>query len=302
MKTARTRVVCAFLAAVLSMSMPATGFAAITPVTVTPTNPQGWTVVNQRSDASVAITTTQPRNGLGSLQFDVNFTTAGQDKVDFEYAWNPADYPTRLLGNLTTLAFEYYRDSTVTTVASHLHPVLRIGWYNDGGTPADTSDDTQGRLIYEDIYQGIATAPEDQWVSRTIDPATTKLWMYCNWCTGGSTGVVQNFSLSLNDWLSGQQSGIPGDPVPPDLSQGTTYVWSVNTGVGSGWNGDLRMHVDQIRLAFGPGDDSLFNFEPDPAAEPRAVPTLSPTALPFLMVLLMLPLLRRTGLRQKVMR
>jgi len=286
MKTALTRLAGAFLLA--CVFTPGLVSGAITPVTVTPGSPQGWAIANQRNDATVAITTTQPRNGLGSLQFDVTFTTAGQDKVDFEYAWNPLDHPLRQLGSLSQLSYEYYRDSTLTTVAAHLHPVLRIGWYNDGGTPADTSDDTQGQLIYEDIYQGIAAAPLDQWVSRAIDPASTRLWMYCNWCVGGGTGVVQNFNLTLNDWLSGPQSGQAGDPVPPDLSQGTTYVWSVNTGVGSGWNGDLRMHVDQVRLAFGPGDDHLFNFEPDPLESPQAIPALSARGL-LLLALLLLP-------------
>ena len=229
-------------------------------------------IANQGADAQTAITSTRPRSGLGSLQFDVQLVTPGQDKVDFDYAWNPADFPTRLLSTLTALEYEYYRDSVQTAVAPHLHPALRIGWYNDGGTPTDTSDDTQGRLIYEDIYQGIPTAPQDQWVSRAIDPATTRLWMYCNWCMSGTSGVVQNFNLTLDDWLS-------GDPVPPDLSQGTTYIWSVNVGVGSGWNGDLRMHVDNVRLAFGPDDDQLFNFEPDPAAPPQVIPINSPVTL-----------------------
>lgn len=261
----------ALCAAVLSAPLAQ---AAIVDVVVRPSNPQGWAIANQRADAQVAITTAQPRTGQGSLQFDVVFVTPGQDKVDFEYAWNPLDYPTRLLANLTALEFEYYRDSN-SAVAAHLHPALRLGWYNDGGTPTDTSDDTQGRLIYEDIYQGIASAPVDQWVTRIIDPASTRLWMYCNWCVGGTTGTVQNFSLTLNDWLSGPQSGQPGDPVPPDLSQGTTYVWAVNVGVGSGWGADLRMHVDNVRLAFGPNDDQRFNFEPDPAAPPQAIPALS---------------------------
>ncbi len=279
--------------AALVLSAPVSQ-AATANIVVTPSNLQGWAIANQRADAQVAITTNQPRSGLGSLQFDVQFTTPGQDKVDFDYAWNPANFPTRLLSTLTALEYEYYRDSAQTTVAPHLHPALRIGWYNDGGTPTDTSDDTQGRLIYEDIYQGIPTAPQDQWVPRSIDPATTRLWMYCNWCVGGTTGVVQNFNLTLNDWLSGPQTGLPGDPIPPDLSQGTTYVWSVNVGVGSGWNGDLRMYVDNVRLAFGPGDDQRFNFEPDAvAATPQAIPINMPATLVLLTCGLLLLARRR---------
>jgi hypothetical protein len=271
----------------VAIILPGKGQTAITPVTVTPGNLQGWALANQRADATAAITTTKPRSGNGSLQFDILFTTVGQDKVDFQYAWNPVDFPTRQLLNLSALAYEYYRDSSLTTVAPHLHPVLRIGWYNDGGTPANLADDTQGLLIYEDIYQGIPAAPQDTWVQRTIDPATTHLWMYCTLCTGGGSGVVQNYNLTLNDWLAGQQSGLAGDPVPPDLSVGTTYVWSVNVGVGSGWNGDLRMFTDNIRLGFGPDDDHLFNFEPDMPAAPEIIPALSDSAIVLLCGLLL---------------
>lgn len=234
---------------------------AQTEVLVTTANPQGWLVANQRNDSAVDITTNQPRSGSGSLEFVTTFVTPGQDKVDFELLWDPAIFPSRTLAALTNLSYEYYRDSAGSAVAGQFHPVLRLRWYNDNGTPADMMDDTTGQLIFEEIYQGVNPAPVDAWDANVIDLAASNFWMFCNDCGGGSSGVVQNFGTTLNDWLAGPVTGQPGDPVPPDLSIGTTFIFAVNSGVGSGWGADLLMWVDNVRIAFGAADDFVYNFE-----------------------------------------
>lgn len=246
---------------------------AQTQVIVTNANPQGWAVASQRADSTVDITTNQPRSGTGSLEFVTNFVTPGQDKVDYELLWDPANFPNRTLSNLSALSYEYRRDSS-SAVGGAFHPVLRLRWYNDNATPMDTADDTLGQLIYEEVYQGVNPVPVDTWDTNDIDLAAANLWMFCNDCGGGATGVVQNYSASISDWLAGPVVGQPGDPVPPDLSVGTTFVFGMNTGVGSGWSDDLLMWVDNVRIAFGMADDLNYNFEgPVPVADLSVVKT-----------------------------
>jgi len=261
-----------------------------TEVVVTPTNPQGWAIANQRADSTVAITANQPRAGTGSLEFVTNFMTSGQDKVDFELVWDPIIETNRTLANLTELGYEYYRDSAASTVAAHFHPVLRMGWYHDGGTPLDISDDSIGSFIYEETYQGVNPVPVDSWDSNVIDFSSDNFWVFCSNC-GGSSGVVQNFSNSLQDWQAGAITGQPGDPTPPDMSVGTTFIFSVNVGVGSGWSNDLLMWADQVRIGFGSQDDFIYNFELDAATlAPIPIPVLGNAGMVF-MILSMLTLL-----------
>ncbi|GAB4193336.1 MAG: hypothetical protein Tsb002_23750 [Wenzhouxiangellaceae bacterium] len=250
----------------LAIACPLTLWAQ-TEVVVTNANPQGWAIANQRNDSTVDITVNQPRSGTGSLEFVTTFVTPGQDKVDFELLWDPTLFPGRTLAALSNLSFEYHRDSG-SAVGGAFHPVLRLRWANDGGTPADPNDDTFGQLIYEEIYQGVNPVPVDAWDTNTIALAGDNFWMFCNDCGGGSSGVVQNFSTTLSDWLAGPITGQPGDPVPPDLSQGTTFIFGINTGIGSGWGNDLLMWADNIRIGFGAADDLIYNFEgPTPDAD-----------------------------------
>jgi len=262
-----------FFSLVLSFNV----FALPTEVIVTTANPQGWMIQNNRADSSVNITASRPRSGNGSLEFVTNFVTPGQDKVDYELAWDPMVFPNRTLNNLSDLSYEYYRDSAGSTVAGQFHPVLRLGWYNDAGTPLNTVDDTYGQLVYEKIYQGVNPVPVDTWDINIINLNTHNFWMYCSVCTGGASGAVQNFGSTLQNWKTGPIVGIGADPVPPDLSQGTTYLFSVNTGIGSGWGADVLMSVDNIRLGFGVNDDFIYNFEIP--SQPAAVPLFNQSGL-----------------------
>lgn len=259
---------------------------------ITPPAPQGWLPSDVRADSSVAITTTQARPGqisglgIGSIEFTTVFNTAGQDKADYQFVWqtSPAtiDFPARTLVNLSSLSFDYYRDSS-SAVGVNFHPVLRLFWFNDNNSPLDPSDDTNGIFIFEAIYQPGFTSPitTDTWVSNSISAA--EFWMFCSDCDTSaavSSGVVQNFNLTFSNWLSGPQTGAGGDPIPPDLSIGTTYIIGVNTGIGSGWGSDVLMHVDNIRVAFGVADDQLFNFELNPlTGGANAIPILSLSGL-----------------------
>lgn len=241
------------LSFVLNVSVLATPVEII----VTPSDLQGWANVNDRDDSAANITIDQPRSGDGSLQFTTTFVTATQDKTDFQLDLDPATFPNRTLNNLSDLSFEYYRDSTNTAVAAHFHPTFRLGWYNDAGTPLDLLDDTKGFLIYEEIYNGVPSVTEDSWVTKTIIFNTDHFWMFCNPCAGG-TGVVPIYTHTLQDW----KAGPPAHALSPtNFSIGTTLIYAVNVGIGSGWNNNVLMNTDNIRIAFGENDDFRYNFE-----------------------------------------
>ncbi len=280
----------AVAAFVIVAGIAAAGLAQTT-VVVTPASPHGWAPANVRQDAWVEINDVRPRNGNGSLEFGFVTVTPGQDKADYQLVWDPTDHPTWTLGSLDTLSFEYIRDATSTT-APHFAPVLRLYFYEDAGTPADTTDDTVGVLIWEEAYQAgfSGTIPTDQWISRDVVDSG-RFWMYVISGPGG-TGVVQNYGLTLADWeantdpSTGQPPvGQPGDPTPPALGS-DTWIVGVNTGVGSGWGDTFSGAVDTVTIGFG-GEATRYDFEPAPAAEP-GIPALNGTGMVLLTLTLLL--------------
>ena len=231
----------------------------VTPSDTAPTavNPLLWGEANVRNDASVGITTTQPRSGNGSLEFSTNTITPGQDKADFEIFWEdatttPIDHPTRTLNNLSRLEYEFYRDGSSTT-AAHFAPVLRLYVFNqDTGHIA--------LLIWEDVYNGGSVA-DDTWVSKDI--LNGNFWMYVPGGQGIPSGVVQNFGVTLNDWITGSPAGQPSDPTPIPIDTNTLVI-GINVGVGSWWGDSFLGFVDNVVIEFNGNDEVSANFEPDP--------------------------------------
>lgn len=220
---------------------------------VTPSNPDGWGAINIQNGATAAITTDNPRDGLGSLKFD-----SPNGKADFEKQWQSA----RTLGTLSDVSFEYYRDGSSTT-AAHFMPALRLLFWHDEAPAGLGAEDHVGYLIWEGIYNGINPAPTNSWQSENL--FGDNFWMrYVGGPNnvGGCGKTIQNFNATLNDWLTGNPQGQPGDCVAPDLSA-DTYIYGVNTGVGSGWGGTFLGYVDNVVVAFG-ADVVSANFEPDP--------------------------------------
>ena len=227
-------------------------------IIITPEQPQGWVEANVRDDALVQIDSTQPLFGDGSLLFATDTQTPGQDKADFQFTWQQSlmgiDFPDRTLGNLDALNYAWFKDSSSTT-AAHLIPVVRLRFYDDAGTPGDLNDDSTGVLVWEAIYNGINSSPEDSWqLSDIIDD---NFWAFVNVSPSGS-GTIQNFNSTLSDWINGTPVGQPGDPTI-SLSA-NTFIIGVNMGVGSGWNNSFIGYVDAFRVGFG-ADDMLYNFE-----------------------------------------
>jgi hypothetical protein len=177
-------------------------------IVVTPGNLQGWAAANVRANAIVGITPTEPRSGLGSLEFTTNTIIAGQDKADFQIVWNPVNFPTRTLANLSALNYEFFRYSTSTTGAQY-HPVLRILWYFDNATPVNLADDRLGLLIWEGIYQIPALNPIRP--TPLFQDALNQRWMFiragrrpepstlANWLAGTprATGRSDSAQLAL---------------------------------------------------------------------------------------------------------
>jgi len=225
-------------------------------VVVTPSAPDGWAPANVRADATVAITTAQPRSGNGSLEFTTNTTTPGQDKADYEKIWNPANFPGRTLAGLTALSYEYYRASSSTT-ASHLAPVLRL--YVVDANPSSSTYGKYALLIWEPVYNGAAPVPTDQWITQNI--LNGKFWMFVPSGQSIPSGVVQNYNATLNDWITGSPVGQPGDPPPINIDT-FSLVSGVNVGVGSGWGATFRGFVDNVTLQWG-SDEVHANFEVD---------------------------------------
>lgn len=228
-------------------------------VLVTPNHPQGWEAVNVREDGLVEHSKIQPLFGDGSLLFATITETNGQDKADYQYLWQQSadviDFPNRTLGSISHLSYAWYRDSTSTTTA-HFLPVYRLSFYDDGGTPTDASDDVLGLLIWEGVYNGFNTPPEDSWVWPDI--TNDHFWVFVSQSAQGS-GVIENYGSTLNDWINGTPVGQPGNPVI-DLSA-NTFITGLNLGVGSGWGNTFLGYADAVRIRFGSTDDTLYNFE-----------------------------------------
>ncbi len=239
-------------------------------VEVTPRTPQGWEAANVRDDGLVEINKNQPLFGDGSLMFATDTMTNGQDKADYQLIWqsstNIIDFPDRTLGNISQLSYAWFKDSASTTTP-HFIPVYRLSFYDDGGTPGSVADDVLGLLIWEGVYNGINNPATDSW--DLTDISDGNFWVFVSQSAQGS-GVIQNYGSTLDDWINNTPQGQPGDPLV-SLSA-NTYILGVNLGVGSGWNNSFIGYVDAVRVAFGSGDDTLFNFEACPVFVPNSNP------------------------------
>jgi len=234
--------------------------AAFDEIEVTPLNPHGWQAVNVRTDGLVEFSKDQPLFGDGSLLFATDTQTNGQDKADFELLWqqstNAIDYPDRTLGHISAMNYAWYRDGTESSTNAHFIPAFRLSFYDDGGSPADLSDDVLGLLVWEGVYNGLSSPATDSW--QIIDIKEGNFWVYVSQSAQGS-GVIQNYNSTLDDWINNNPQGQPGDK-QVSLSA-NTYITGINVGVGSGWGGTFLGYVDTVRVGFGVTDDLLYNFE-----------------------------------------
>ncbi|MGB9605451.1 MAG: hypothetical protein ACPL88_06180 [Bryobacteraceae bacterium] len=209
----------------------------------------GWYYNNVRNSGGVGISSLLPWNATGSVYFS---SPSGAAKADIEYLPGAINLGGNYLAagslgrfaDLQSLSYRWYRVGS-STVAPHLHPVIRILLDADGDL--STLGD-RGGLVFERIYVEPPgwTAPVNVWVPETIGPGTY-LWNF---------GLGIGLAANIND---------TSYPYDATLAQWQTYfpnavIIGFNAGVGSGWNGSFTGGVDDISWTLG-GASTTTNFE-----------------------------------------
>jgi hypothetical protein len=222
-------------------------------VVVTPFNHQGWSAANIQGSGTAAITNSYANNGDGSLQF----TGSAPYKADYVRANSGAN----LLSTLTSLSVDLYRNSSSTTTG-HFAPAVRL--LVDNGQTTDR----YSYLIWEPIYNGVATVPTDQW--GTYNLLGGNFWQRAFKTMGGGQ-TIELYGRTLADWLNPGTVTDGGGKTSNVVGQ-NARVLSYEIGIGSGWGGSFDGAADMFKIGFD-GDDTTFNFEPIPA--PGALATLA---------------------------
>jgi len=200
------------------------------------------------STTVAAITAINPNSGNASVQMS---STNGTGKADFVYAWGYD--PSRTLGTLSALGFEWYR--ATDTAAEHFAPAMRLLFDADG---VEGGTD-QAYLIWELTYQGpngTNAAPRNTWIGS--DLMTGDLYQR----KFGPGGEIPAYNLTLADWAAGAQ------PANAFKLSANTAILGIEFGIGSGWSNQFLGYVDNVSVGFN-GDNTTFNFELAPAAVPE---------------------------------
>ncbi|GIK98810.1 MAG: hypothetical protein BroJett029_30190 [Alphaproteobacteria bacterium] len=138
--------------------------------------------------------------------------------------------PLGTLGNLSTVKYGYYRDSSSTNAANQA-PSIRLYVQDPSGRT--------GTLVYEPVYNGVTTVPEDSW--QSVNATGGKWWLFEN-------GVFENFGLTLSDWRSTNTFTGPGGPKSGFGEN--ALILGIDVGIGSGWDGFSLAFVDNVELWF----------------------------------------------------
>ncbi len=246
-----------------------------------------WLRENVRNGASIGITTNFPRNNDGSGYLNLG-PNGGSGKADWEF------YPTGTFGtvaNLTALSYDWYRTSA-STVASHLHPVIRLIVDRDGVNPGTSGDISY--LIFERAYNPSTSAvPTDAWTTEAIGNATNL------WISQPGQGIEEVYNRTLADYKAGTYTPTAGWAA----ITGNSVIIGVSMGIGSGWNGTFEGAVDNVNLTRAGAAAFSANMEvnaPVVAATPSVpVPTLGFTQLLALIGLLGLAMTFMLGRRKQ---
>lgn len=214
---------------------------------------------NVRNNGVAGINNTYARSGNGSVYFKITNGDPNSSKADFEMLatgtaaggnyYAAASYGT--LGELTSLGYDWYRDSSSTNSAGQ-HPVLRVLVDADGdlGTTGD-----RGGLVFELAYNGTATVTTDTWVTEDLFSYNSgdgaNLWTF----GAGMTFAQEGYGNNIAEWVTGAGT-IDGD----------SAVIGFSMGVGSGW-GPFEGAVDNLVVGFN-GSETTYNFEvvPEPGS------------------------------------
>ena len=212
----------------------------------------GWYYNNVRNGGKVGIRTNYPFNGNGSVYMR---TPTGAAKADIEFLVNAVSIggnfvSTGVIAPLSqqqSVSYSWRRDSD-STVAGHLHPVLRILLDRDGDL--STTND-RGGLVWESIYPVPGyVAPTNTWVTQTVDDSS---WLW-NFGLGGTLMDIDGDGYAHNSNLAAWKAYFPN-----------AVIIGFNMGLGSGWTGDFIGAVDNISWTIN-GITTTTNFEvvPEP--------------------------------------
>ena len=214
----------------------------------------GWYYNNVRDNGAVGIRTNYPFNGNGSVYMRTPTLDA---EAGIEFLGNaltigvPGNFYSVTaiapLKHLVSVSYSWYRDSA-SSVAGHLHPVLRILLDADGDL--NTVGD-RGGLVWESVYQLYPyTAPTNTWVTQTI---TDSSWLW-NFGLGGTLMDIDGDGYAHNSNLAAWKAYFPN-----------AVIIGFNMGLGSGWTGNFIGAVDNISWTIN-GITTTTNFEvvPEP--------------------------------------
>ena len=217
-----------------------------------------WYYNNVRNSGIVGITNDYARNGNGSVLMQTTIGPGGaSSKADIEVLATGIEiggnfYATSslgTLGNLTSLTYDWFRDSSSTNSPAQ-HPVVRILVDADGDLNTTTD---RGGLVFEQAYNG-NNVPTDSWVAEDIFSYNTgngaNLWTF----GAGMAFAQEGYGNTLTDWQAGVGT-IDSD----------TAILGFSMGVGSGW-GPFTGAVDNFSYSINGGSSGSSNFEvvPEP--------------------------------------
>ncbi len=231
--------------------------------------PVGLRYNNVGTGATVGITDHYARSGDGSVYFNLPSNAARADIELFNGQAGNTNNGTRALssvtnatgsfgrlGDLTSLSYDWYRDSSSTGLAG-VHTSIRIGIDRDGNL-ATTGD--RGYLVFERAYNGGGVVT-NQWVAED-------LFSYnggngANFHTGGSWDGMTEAGIGYGRNLSSWMNGFAGTNV-----NGNSLIISFALTTGSGWGGLYRGAADNLSFGFN-GNVTSYNFEAFPQAIPE---------------------------------
>lgn len=213
----------------------------------------GFYYNNVRNSGNVGIRGNYARSGNGSAFLETTVGPGGaSSKADFELLATGTDVGGNYyaassfgtLGSLTSLKYEWYRDS-VSTNSTGQHAVIRILVDADGnlGTTGD-----RGGLVFERAYNGGGAVPTNTWVSENLFAygagSGANLWTF----GAGMAFAANGYGVDLTDWKSGTGTIGAG-----------SLILGFSMGVGSGW-GPHKGAVDNLTVGFNGAEDT-YNFE-----------------------------------------
>jgi hypothetical protein len=233
----------ALLGAASAPALAQSPWASATPRIVTPQN-SPWVVDQRGSNASAAITGTNPKSGNGSLELHDSGNIADWGWYEL-FAGDPFSSGWGLLENLDHLSFSWNRASDAYAPNEPVWQAQSVAFRlfvrsTVNGAPAFSE------LVWERYYNGPAES-RDSWHSE--DLTGQLFWRfvdgqgYTTSDCGNPSDITPGIPIKLETptgW-----AGTNGCFAPADA-----YVYGIGVGVGSGWPLPFTGFADDVQLGF----------------------------------------------------